>query len=110
MATLFGVTGAGLAGYKMHKRTEGLKEFEFEPVLLVENQSDDNNINNTSIGGNNNSNYSSTTTSTYDDSNDNSNSDNDDRLGVIILISGYITTPGDHRRIYGLQPSQEDKF
>lgn len=87
MATLFGVTGAGLAGYKMHKRTEGLKEFEFEPVLLVENQSDDNNI-----------------------SNNNSNSDNDDRLGVIILISGYITTPGDHRRIYGLQPSQEDKF
>ena len=30
MATLFGTAGAGLAGYKMMKRTRGLQEFQFE--------------------------------------------------------------------------------
>lgn len=30
MATLFGTAGAGLAGYKMMKRTRGLQEFKFE--------------------------------------------------------------------------------
>jgi hypothetical protein len=31
MATIFGTAGAGLAGYKMMKRTKTLNEFEFEP-------------------------------------------------------------------------------
>ena len=30
MAMLFGGTGAGLAGYKMIKRTRGLSDFEFQ--------------------------------------------------------------------------------
>lgn len=30
MAMLFGGTGAGLAGYKMIKRTRGLTDFEFQ--------------------------------------------------------------------------------
>lgn len=30
MATIFGTAGAGLAGYKMMKRTRGLQEFKFE--------------------------------------------------------------------------------
>ncbi|CAM9667208.1 unnamed protein product, partial [Phaeothamnion confervicola] len=30
MATLFGATGAGLVGYKMDRRTKGVKEFRFE--------------------------------------------------------------------------------
>lgn len=30
MAGLFGTAGAGLAGYKMMKRTRGVEEFEFE--------------------------------------------------------------------------------
>jgi len=39
MALIFGGTGAGLAGYKMLKRTRGLTDFEFfqydEKVLFV---------------------------------------------------------------------------
>ena len=30
VSTLFGVGGAGLAGYKMHRRTKGLTEFDFQ--------------------------------------------------------------------------------
>ena len=30
LSTIFGVGGAGLAGYKMHRRTKGLTEFDFQ--------------------------------------------------------------------------------
>ncbi|CAG8564122.1 6280_t:CDS:2 [Dentiscutata heterogama] len=33
MASLFGIAGGGLAGYKMHKRTQGLKEFSFNRIV-----------------------------------------------------------------------------
>ncbi|PKC10802.1 DUF726-domain-containing protein [Rhizophagus irregularis] len=33
MGSLFGIAGGGLAGYKMHKITQGLKEFSFTRVL-----------------------------------------------------------------------------
>ncbi|CAG8466754.1 5636_t:CDS:2 [Funneliformis caledonium] len=32
MTSLFGIAGGGLAGYKMHKRTRGLKEFAFTRI------------------------------------------------------------------------------
>lgn len=32
MGTLFGITGGGLAGYKVHRRLRGLKSFTFEQV------------------------------------------------------------------------------
>ncbi|KAF9997985.1 hypothetical protein BGZ65_006456 [Modicella reniformis] len=33
MASLFGLAGGGLAGYKMHRRTKDLKELSFVPIL-----------------------------------------------------------------------------
>jgi hypothetical protein len=41
-ASLFGSAGAGMAGYKMLKRTKGLTDFSFEPfndpkVILISN-------------------------------------------------------------------------
>ncbi|KAF0355134.1 DUF726-domain-containing protein [Gigaspora margarita] len=33
MTSLFGIAGGGLAGYKMHKRTQGLKEFSFTRII-----------------------------------------------------------------------------
>ncbi|CAG8634790.1 5271_t:CDS:2 [Acaulospora morrowiae] len=36
MASLFGIAGGGLGGYKMHKRTRGLKEFSFTRIISDE--------------------------------------------------------------------------
>ncbi|CAG8616606.1 7673_t:CDS:2 [Cetraspora pellucida] len=33
MTSLFGIAGGGLAGYKMHKRLQGLKEFSFTRIV-----------------------------------------------------------------------------
>lgn len=33
VTSLFGLTGGGLAGWKMHKRMKGLEEFEFKQIL-----------------------------------------------------------------------------
>ncbi|RIB13323.1 hypothetical protein C2G38_1744475 [Gigaspora rosea] len=33
MTSLFGIAGGGLAGYKMHKRAQGLKEFSFTRIV-----------------------------------------------------------------------------
>ncbi|KAF9186074.1 hypothetical protein BGZ51_002262 [Haplosporangium sp. Z 767] len=33
MASLFGLAGGGLAGYKMHRRTKDLKELSFTPIV-----------------------------------------------------------------------------
>ncbi|RHZ56080.1 hypothetical protein Glove_406g60 [Diversispora epigaea] len=33
VTSLFGIAGGGLAGYKMHKRTQGLKEFGFTRIV-----------------------------------------------------------------------------
>ena len=49
MATLFGTAGTGLAAYKMHRRTQGLREFSFEPLILdddsIDNETSDNDNN-----------------------------------------------------------------
>lgn len=33
VTSLFGLTGGGLAGWKMHKRMKGVEEFEFKQIL-----------------------------------------------------------------------------
>ncbi|CAO3592728.1 unnamed protein product [Absidia cylindrospora] len=34
VTSLFGLTGGGLAGFKMHRRTQGLNEFGFQQILV----------------------------------------------------------------------------
>lgn len=33
VTSLFGLTGGGLAGWKMHRRMKGIEEFEFKQIL-----------------------------------------------------------------------------